>query len=564
MVYRHSCENNTHKSYLIKTFSRLEPLVEECGEGVAKLCQWVVHHSTSNEKKGNRCEVYHSVSKIANTLGRSRRSTHEYLSKGRKGGLIMTRKCKNKNGYVTGIVITPTNKLLEMTGNKASERIIQKLDIDCAETAHRVCEDFTPTVQKLHTLYNKDTYKRENTYMRSDGLVTDISRFEDAEKLHVAKATAYVFDLKKILDKKKQDTEEQRKAAVRKRVEELYDEIDELECSISEEYREFSENCEREFEKHNARMELDEAVIERQERLEKRFEELTDLVKSLATSISHIALSQQNRIINITDTPSEELPTKESQAIQRPELPKPSKHKKAKLKGLERFEEFYQHYPRKKSRGHAEKAWLKIAEPEQEKAILGAKAYAKRTTEEKTEDRYIKHPATWLNGKCWEDQDLQTLEPHNALQENATSKENQGNAHSGVKYLNETDQKAHEALKKIIRPETYRAWFTDFHFVEVRYYGAEGNTKYVVFSAKSERYAKEIYNRFRIPLGTVAREILGADSFKIEHVSQATRVSSPSCIPQSPTPVQSNTKRVGGTRPVGNLFEQLRQSIEGH
>lgn len=341
--------------------------------------------------------------------------------------------------------------------------------------------------------------------MRSDRLVTDILTFENAEKPHVAKATACAFDLNKA------------------------------------------------FEQRELRIEQERATTdpERLDRLEKKFEELTDLVKSLATTISHIALSQQNHIINIQDTPSEELSTKESQAIQRPDPPKPSKHTKAKPKGLERFDEFYQHYPRKKSRGHAEEAWRNVAEPEQEKAILGAKAYAKQVNEEKIEARYIKHPATWLNGKCWEDQDLQTLEPHNALQENATSKENQGNAHSGVKYLNETDQKVHEALKKTIRPETYRSWFTDFHFVET-------NQRRTIFLAKSKRYAEEIYKRFRIQLGNVAREILGADSFKIEHVSQATKVSLPSCIPQSPTPVQSNTKRVGG----GNFFEQIRQSIE--
>lgn len=66
------------------------------------------------------------------------------------------------------------------------------------------------------------------------------------------------------------------------------------------------------------------------------------------------------------------------------------------------FEEFWKVYPRrvaKKAACKAYKAALKSAAPD---AILdGAKAYArKRVGEDAT---FTKHPATWLNGGCWED-----------------------------------------------------------------------------------------------------------------------------------------------------------------
>ena len=72
----------------------------------------------------------------------------------------------------------------------------------------------------------------------------------------------------------------------------------------------------------------------------------------------------------------------------------------------ETFEVFYRAYPKKKSRGRAEKAWKKInPTPELLKTILDAIQQAKQSREWQQENgRYILHPASWLNAKGWEDE----------------------------------------------------------------------------------------------------------------------------------------------------------------
>ncbi len=69
------------------------------------------------------------------------------------------------------------------------------------------------------------------------------------------------------------------------------------------------------------------------------------------------------------------------------------------------FEDWYQHYPRKVARGQAEKAFAKArrADISLETLIDGAKRYVRQVAGK--EHKYTKHPATWLNGKCWLDED---------------------------------------------------------------------------------------------------------------------------------------------------------------
>lgn len=58
----------------------------------------------------------------------------------------------------------------------------------------------------------------------------------------------------------------------------------------------------------------------------------------------------------------------------------------------------------KRSKGQAKRAW-QSARKKAESALLirRASAYIGRCKADGTELRYIKHPATWLNGECWED-----------------------------------------------------------------------------------------------------------------------------------------------------------------
>ena len=72
----------------------------------------------------------------------------------------------------------------------------------------------------------------------------------------------------------------------------------------------------------------------------------------------------------------------------------------------ERFDRFWEAYPRKKSRGQAEKAW-KSVDPDEGlfKKILAALDHAKVSDDWLREGgRYIPYPATWLRAKGWEDE----------------------------------------------------------------------------------------------------------------------------------------------------------------
>ena len=74
--------------------------------------------------------------------------------------------------------------------------------------------------------------------------------------------------------------------------------------------------------------------------------------------------------------------------------------------GCERFEKFWSAYPKKKSKGTAENAWVKLRPSEQLLATMLATIERATTSVEWTRDngQYIPHPASWLNAKGWEDE----------------------------------------------------------------------------------------------------------------------------------------------------------------
>ena len=73
--------------------------------------------------------------------------------------------------------------------------------------------------------------------------------------------------------------------------------------------------------------------------------------------------------------------------------------------GANDFEIFWSTYPKKRNKGHAEKAFKKAAPDEQlMAAILTAIEHAKKSAQWlKDNGQFIPHPATWLNAKGWED-----------------------------------------------------------------------------------------------------------------------------------------------------------------
>jgi hypothetical protein len=69
----------------------------------------------------------------------------------------------------------------------------------------------------------------------------------------------------------------------------------------------------------------------------------------------------------------------------------------------EGFAEFYAAYPRKQARLEAAKAWRKLA-PDAALVVqimAGLKRY--RGAKAGQEAQFVKHPASWLNARRWED-----------------------------------------------------------------------------------------------------------------------------------------------------------------
>lgn len=69
------------------------------------------------------------------------------------------------------------------------------------------------------------------------------------------------------------------------------------------------------------------------------------------------------------------------------------------------FAEFWKAYPRKKDKGHAEKAWTKaVKETDPSLIIHAAIQFRQWCQQEQREAQFIPHASTWLNGKRWLDE----------------------------------------------------------------------------------------------------------------------------------------------------------------
>ena len=115
------------------------------------------------------------------------------------------------------------------------------------------------------------------------------------------------------------------------------------------------------------------------------------------------------------------------------------------------FDEFWKLYPRKESKRQAKKAWLKL-NPTQElfDLIANALEYRKRTKEWLAEGgRYIPHPATWLNGRRWEDE----VDPQKLCQ-SAAIRERYGDVLIDGKPLDPVQRKQLEYIEKQMRAQT--------------------------------------------------------------------------------------------------------------
>ncbi len=83
------------------------------------------------------------------------------------------------------------------------------------------------------------------------------------------------------------------------------------------------------------------------------------------------------------------------------------------------FKLFWEAYPKKKSKGQAEKAWNKLKPDELLLKLILSKLQEARSSPEWTRDggQYIPYPATWLNAKGWEDEQVEVLNVPDAWHE---------------------------------------------------------------------------------------------------------------------------------------------------
>lgn len=75
-----------------------------------------------------------------------------------------------------------------------------------------------------------------------------------------------------------------------------------------------------------------------------------------------------------------------------------------KEKRVSRFGEFWDLYPRRIQRARAEKAWKKLTKAQEQAAIDAIPQHCAMWARQKREKDKIPYPATWLNGKSWEDE----------------------------------------------------------------------------------------------------------------------------------------------------------------
>lgn len=112
-------------------------------------------------------------------------------------------------------------------------------------------------------------------------------------------------------------------------------------------------------------------------------------------------------------------------------LPSKERNKTTKENILSKFEEFWKNYPLKKGKAHAEKAWQKV-DSELLPVILEAITNQKKEKQQLIQANQFcpewKHPSTWLNARCWEDEVVNAKPQQMSVEEqNQRARENMKN-----------------------------------------------------------------------------------------------------------------------------------------
>ena len=79
-------------------------------------------------------------------------------------------------------------------------------------------------------------------------------------------------------------------------------------------------------------------------------------------------------------------------------------NKEVKEDTYDYFADFWSKYPKKKARGDAGKAWKKIKPTEYDALFAGLQLAMQSKEWQRENGQFIPYPATWLNGRRWEDE----------------------------------------------------------------------------------------------------------------------------------------------------------------
>jgi len=79
------------------------------------------------------------------------------------------------------------------------------------------------------------------------------------------------------------------------------------------------------------------------------------------------------------------------------------------------FRAFWKQYPRKVNKQQALKAWRKLTEADRSAASQILPEHIEHWTQTKTAVEFIPHPASWLNGRRWEDELVSDYKPAGSL-----------------------------------------------------------------------------------------------------------------------------------------------------
>ena len=123
---------------------------------------------------------------------------------------------------------------------------------------------------------------------------------------------------------------------------------------------------------------------------------------TLPKKVVHVT---QKGNVHVTQKGNPTLPKKGKHSLYKKERKDKERIKKGKIQENE-FESFYIVYPKKKAKKEAYKAWLKCNgnRPPLDELLTILEEQKQTKDWQKEGGLYVPHPATWLNGKRWEDQ----------------------------------------------------------------------------------------------------------------------------------------------------------------